>query len=197
MNGLVCLSIRLSVCPSVSLSIMPFSQCSCYHIIIKLSGDITISKCEAHAESQGQRSKVKITMVKIKLPQLVCFRTIIPVQIHMWLWNNAQSFKWYIRGALLFLRSSSKFNGNMSKKNWWFLPHWPKLNSCLNSQIATKCCAKLEIAQKRCTIVFQGYLSNFKVTRAEKSIIWLWFEHSWMTTPVLIHGWLWNETHSF
>ena len=39
------------------------------------------------------------------------------------------------------------------------------VTSPLNSQMAMKWCTKLEVAWKRCPIVFQGHLSNFKVTR--------------------------------
>ena len=97
-----CLSVHLSVCPSVGLSITPFSQCSFYRVIMKLSGVIAISKSEVHTEGQDKRSKVKVTEVK-KITQFVCFWTIIPVLIHRWLWNNAQSLKWHRRGALFFL----------------------------------------------------------------------------------------------
>ena len=51
-----------------------------------------------------------------------------------------------------------------------FDPDWafPDCNSSLNSPMATKLCTKLEVAKKRCPIVFQGHLSNFKVTRLKK-----------------------------
>ena len=74
---------------------------------------------------------------------------------------------------------------------------FPYRNSSLNWQMATKWCTKHEVAGKRCPVVFQGYLSNLKVTRAEKSTICLRFEHFWMITPVLIHRWIWNESQSF
>ena len=32
------------------------------------------------------------------------FRTVIPVRIHWWLWNDAQNLKQYRRGALLFFK---------------------------------------------------------------------------------------------
>ena len=38
-------------------------------------------------------------------------------------------------------------------------------NSSLNSHMAMKSCTQLEAAWKRCPIVLQGHLSNFKVTR--------------------------------
>ena len=38
------------------------------------------------------------------LTQIGGFRTVTPVRIHWWLWNDAQSLKQYRRGALLFFR---------------------------------------------------------------------------------------------
>ena len=40
---------------------------------------------------------------------------------------------------------------------------------------------ELEVVQKKCPIVFQGHLSDFTATRAEKSSIWIQFE---ITRPV-------------
>ena len=66
-----------------------------------------------------------------------------------------------------FSRSSIKFQGHTAKKMVEFDPNWafPDCNSSLNSPMATKLCTKLEVALKRCPIVFQGHTSNFKVTR--------------------------------
>ena len=70
------ISICLSVCLSVRPSVTPFWQCSCQHIILKFSRDITIDRRDVHAKGQGQRSKVKVTEV---MTPLSCFRTITPV----------------------------------------------------------------------------------------------------------------------
>ena len=66
-----------------------------------------------------------------------------------------------------FSRSSVKFQGHTALKIAEFDPDWafPDCNSSLNSPMATKWCTKLEVALKRCPIVFQGHPSNFKVTR--------------------------------
>ena len=66
-----------------------------------------------------------------------------------------------------FLRSSIKFQGHIALKIVEFDSNWafPDCNSSLNSPMAMKCCTKLQTAKKRCPIVFQGYPSNFKVTR--------------------------------
>ena len=65
-----------------------------------------------------------------------------------------------------FWRSSVKFQGHAALKIVEFDPNWvfPDCNSSLESPMATKWCTKLEVALKRCPIVFQGHLSNFKVT---------------------------------
>ena len=92
---------KKSVRPSVSPSVTPFSQCSCHRIIMKFSGVITIDESDVHAKVQGQRSKVTVTEVKNHVSR---FRTVTPVWIHMWWWNDAQSLMMLRRGALLFFK---------------------------------------------------------------------------------------------
>ena len=72
-----------------------------------------------------------------------------------------------------FSRSSVKFQGHTALKIVEFDPKWafPDCNSSLNSPMAMKCCTKLETAKERCPIIFQGHLSNFKVTRFKASPI--------------------------
>ena len=70
---------------------------------------------------QRSRSKVKVTEVTTQLNR---FRTVTPVWIHIWWWNDAYSLIMLRRGALLFLkviRQISRSNG--SKKRWI----WPRL----------------------------------------------------------------------
>ena len=70
-----------------------------------------------------------------------------------------------------FSSSSVKFQGHTALKIIKFDPDWafPDCVSSLNSPMATKWYTKLEVAWKRCPIVFQAHLSNFKVTRLKKS----------------------------
>ena len=72
-----------------------------------------------------------------------------------------------------FWRSSIKFQDHTAKKIVDFDLDWafPNFNSSLNSPMAMKCCTKLETAEERCPIVFQGHPSNFKVTRDKTSPI--------------------------
>ena len=55
-----------------------------------------------------------------------------------------------------FSRSSVKFQGHTALKIVEFDPNWafPDCNSSLKSPMATKWCTKLEVAWKRCPIVF-------------------------------------------
>ena len=110
----VCLSVCLSVCPSVT----PFSPCSHHRSIMKFSGVITNDKSDVHAKGQGQRSKVKVTEVTTQLNR---FRTVTPVWIHIWWWNDAYSFIMLRRGALLFLkviRQISRSHGSKKRRIW-------------------------------------------------------------------------------
>ena len=94
-------SVRLSVRPSVRMSVTPFWLCSHHRIIMKFSGVINNDQSKVHTKGQGQRSKVKVTEVTT---QLNCFRTVTPVWIHIWWWNDAYSLMLLRRGALLFFQ---------------------------------------------------------------------------------------------
>ena len=111
-------SVRPSVCPSVSPSVTPFWLCSNHHMIMKFSGVITSDRSDVHAKGQGQRSKVKVTEVTT---QLYRFRTVTPVWIHIWWWNDAYSLIMLRRGALLFfkvIRQISRSHGSNNRRIW-------------------------------------------------------------------------------
>ena len=72
----------------------------------------------------------------------------------------------------------------------------PDRNSSLNSRIMVKWCTILDVALKMCPIVFQGHLSNFKVTRLKKSAILTQIGCFRNLSPVWIHWWLWNDAQS-
>ena len=105
---------RLSVCPSVT----PFWLCSHHRIIMKFSGVITNDQNKVHAKGQGRRSKVKVTEVTTQLNR---FRTVTPVWIHIWWWNDAYSLMLLRRGALLFfkvIRQISRSHGSKNRRIW-------------------------------------------------------------------------------
>ena len=86
---------------SVCLSVTPFSPCFHHHtcIVMKFSGVIiTIDRSDVHAKGQGQWSQ---SQVKTSFSR---FRTVTPVWIHIWGWNDAQSLMWHRKGALLFFK---------------------------------------------------------------------------------------------
>ena len=97
-----------------------------------------------------------------------------------------------------FSRSSVKFPGHTAKEIIQFDPDWafPDCNSSLNSPMATKWCTKLEVALKRCPIVFQGHPSNFKVTQLKKLSNLTQIGCFRTITPVWIHWRIWNYTQS-
>ena len=113
----VCLSVRLSVC----LSFMPFWLGSHHRIITKFSGVITSDQRKVHAKGQGHRSKVKVTEVTTQLNR---FRTVTPVWIHLWWWNDAYSLMLLRRGALLFFKVIRRILRSHGYKNRLI---WPRL----------------------------------------------------------------------
>ena len=92
--------------PSIHLSITTFWQCSCYRIILKFSGVIITDRHDVIAKGQGQSSNIKVTEVMKPLSR---FRTITPVWIHIWEWNDAQSLMLLTRGAVLFFKVIHQF----------------------------------------------------------------------------------------
>ena len=108
-------------CPSVRLSVTPFWLCSHHRIIMKLSGVITNDQRKVHAKGQGQRSKVKVTEVTTQLNR---FRTVTPVWIHIWWWNDAYSVMLLRRGALLFFKVIRQISRSHGSKT---LGLWPRL----------------------------------------------------------------------
>ena len=117
----VCLSVRPSVRLSVRPSVTPFWLCSHHRIIMKFSGVITSDRSDVHAKGQGQRSKVKVTEVTTQLNR---FRTVTPVWIHIWWWNDAYSLIMLRRGALLFFKVIRQISRSHGSKN---LQIWPRL----------------------------------------------------------------------
>ena len=92
--------------------------CSHHRIIMKFSGVITNDKSKVHAKGQGQRSKVKVTEVTTQLNR---FRTVTPVWILIWWWNDAYSLMLLRRGALLFfkvIRQNSRSHGSKNRRIW-------------------------------------------------------------------------------
>ena len=110
-------SVRPSVCPSVT----PFWLCSHQRIIMKFLGVIISDKSYVHAKGQGQRSKVKVTEV---ITPLYRFRTVTPVWIHVWWWNDAYSLIMLRRGALLFFKVICQISRSHISKNHRI---WPRL----------------------------------------------------------------------
>ena len=92
--------------------------CSHHRIIMKFSGVITNDQSKVHAKGQGQKSKVKVPEVTTQLNH---FRTVTPVWIHIWWWNDAYSLMLLRRGALLFFKvilQISRSHGSKNRRIW-------------------------------------------------------------------------------
>ena len=84
-------------------------------IIMTFSGVITNDQSKVYAKGQGQGSRVKVTKAKTLLNR---FRTVTPVWIHIWWWNDAHSLIFLRRDTLLFFsRSPVKFQGHTAQKS--------------------------------------------------------------------------------
>ena len=124
-----------SVCPSVHPT---FWLCSHHRIIMNFSVVITNVESDVHAKGQAQMSKVKITEV---ITQLSRFRTVSPVWIHWWWWNDALSLMLLWRGALLFFKVNRQISrSHVTKKIVNFDPNWafPDCTFSFKSPMAMK-----------------------------------------------------------
>ena len=100
--------------------------------------------------------------------------------------NSPMAMKWYTklevathrRVALCFFKVICQIARSQGTQFLDFDQNWafPDCNSSLNSSMALKWHTKLDVIYKRYPIVFLGHPSNFKVTRAAKSTIWIQFE---------------------
>ena len=136
------------------------------------------------------RSKVKVTEV---ITQIGRFWTVTPVWIHIWWWNDAYSLMLHRKGALLFSRSSVKYQGHTALKIVEFDPDWafPDYNSSFNSPMATKWCTKLEVALKRCPIVFScNQAAPWMVLSACLSVR---PSHLFDYVPIIVSSWNFQE----
>ena len=125
------------------------------------------------------------------------FRTVTPVSIYQWLWNDAQSLKQHRSGALLIFKFIRQISRSHGKKSPILTPiERFRTSPSLNSPMALKWCTKLHVVWKRCPIIFQGHPSNFKVTRLKKSSILTQIGRFRTVTHVWIYQWLWNDAQS-
>ena len=156
------LSVRLSVCPSVCLSHLfhhvPIIVSSWnFQELLPWSKVMSMQKVKV----RGQRSRSLRSTPNLAVSGLY-------LQFEFTYDNDMMHIALWCLGEVpyCFWRSSIKFQGHTALKSVEFDPDWafPDSNSSLNSPIAMKCCTKLEVAKKRCPIVFEGHPSNFKVT---------------------------------
>ena len=137
--------------PSVRPFVTPLSLWPHHRIIMKFPGVITIDRSEVHAKGQGQRSEVNVREVKTYggeiMHKVLCCLEGVPYCFSM---------------------SSVKCKGHTGQNIDDLDPNWV-LSDC-NSSLTSP------IALKWCHIVFRRHPSNFKVTRAEQSTIWIKLE---------------------
>ena len=108
----VCLSVCLSVCDTF-FTMFPSSY---HHKIFR-----SYYQWPKWRPCKRSRSKVKVTEVNTQLSR---FRTVTPVWIHIWWWNDAQSLMLLRRGALLFFKVIRQIWRSHGSKNRRI---WPKL----------------------------------------------------------------------
>ena len=111
------ISVRPSVCPSVCLSV-----CHSFLTMFLASYHLEIFRSYYHRQTwcpcKTSRSKVNVTEVMTSFSRC---RTVTPVWIHIWRWNDAQSLMLLRRGALFFfkvIRQISRSHGSKNRRIW-------------------------------------------------------------------------------
>ena len=138
----VCLSVRPSVRPSVCHTFLTMFPSSYHHEIFR-----SYYQWQKWRPCKRSRSEVKGQGHRGHDPNFR-FRTVTPVWIHIWWWNDTYSLMLLRRGALLFFKVIRQISRSHGAKIAEFDPDWafPDCNSSLNSPMATKWCTKLEVA---------------------------------------------------
>ena len=142
----VCPSVRPSVClsvrPSVCHTFLTMFPSSYHHEIFR-----SYYQRQKWRPCKRSRSEVKGQGHRGHDPNFR-FRTVTPVWIHIWWWNDIYSLMLLRRGALLFFKVIRQISRSHGAKIAEFDPDWafPDCNSSLNSPMATKWCTKLEVA---------------------------------------------------
>ena len=161
----------LSVCLSACLSHLFDMNLSSYQPENFPRG-ITIDRHDIHAKGQGQMSKVKVTEV---MTPLSCFWTVTPVWMHIWWWNDAQSLMLLRRGALVVVFNViHQISRSYCLKMVEFDPNCAFLdcNPSLIAQWLWNDAQCLKQHRRGALLLFEGHLSNFKVTQDKNWQFW-------------------------
>ena len=136
-------SVRLSVCLSVWLSHL-FDYVPVIVSSLNFQELLLMTEVTSMQRGQGQRSRVKVTEVN---NQLSHFRTITPVQIHIW-WNDAQSLMLLRRGGLLFFKDIRQISRSHVSKIIEFDPNlrFRTVTPVLIHQWLQKWCTAIKVA---------------------------------------------------
>ena len=96
-----------------------------------------------------------------------------------------------------FSRSSIKFQGHLALKIVEFDPNWafPDCDSSLKSPMATKWCTKLEVASKRCPIVFSCDQAALQMVFSVRPSVRLsvCLSHLFHHVPIIVSSWNFQE----
>ena len=166
-----------SVCLSVRHTFFTMFPSLYHHEIFR-----SYHQCQKWYPCKRSRSKVKVTEVKTQFSR---FRTITPVWIHVWWWNDAQSLILLRRGVVFFLMSSVKFFKKSS-----ILTHIGRFRSVTpvlihqwlrNDAQAWSNIENVPYCIWRSSVKCQGH------TGQKKSPILTGIEHFWAVTPVWLH----------
>ena len=111
-----CLSVRLSVCPSVCYTFFTMSLSSYHH-------EVSRSYCQWQMWCPYKRSRSEVKGKCDRGQNHSRFSTVTPAWFDIWWWNDAQSLMLLMRGALLFFKVIPQISRSHRAKNADFDPN--------------------------------------------------------------------------
>ena len=186
---------KTSFCPSVCLSV-----CHLFHYVPVIVSSWNFQWQNYYqwqnAKGQGHRWKVKVTEV---ITQLSRFRTVTPVWIHMWWWNDAQSLMLLRRGALMFskvIRQISRSHGTKKSPILTRIESIRTVTLVWIHQWLWNDAQSLKKHRRGALLFFEVIHQISRSHAIKKSPILTQIKRFRAVTPFWIYQWFWNYAQS-
>ena len=126
------------------------------------------------------------------------FRTVTPVWIHIWRWNDALGWCCLEEVPYCFSWSSVKFQGHTAKKSWILtrIGRFRSVTPIWIQQWLWNVAQSLKRYRRGTLLFFKVICQIFRLHGTKKSPILTRIECFRTVTPVWIHRWLWNDIQS-
>ena len=147
---------------------------------------------------QGHLSNFKVTRLKKSsiLTQIGRCRTVTPIWIYQWLWNDAQSLKLHRRCPIVFQGHASNFKVRQDKKSPILtrIEHFRTVTPVWIHRWLWNHAHSLMWYRRHALLFLRSHPWHFKVTQDKKHTqILTPIERFRTVTQVWLHRWIWND----